>query len=237
MDRAGRIYIPSMVQTKEGEPSRGIPWVRWSAEGKALDTLWVPRGPEEKNWTVSAKDASGKNASMMSTSIPFRPSLAYTLDPDGGFVLGWSEAYSIVRSRTGADSVRVFGRSWAPDPVTDERRNSELESRIKGAVEHFGEAKLRAAFHVSDIPSTLPAYLNLRVDEAGRVWARRYAVADTTKSYFDVFDDAGAYLGPVTAPFKMSELGVQAWTKDGVVTVIEDDDGRPTVVRLKLQIR
>lgn len=236
VDKAGRIYIPSMVAPKAGEPPRGTPWVRWTTEGAAIDTVWVPAQPDEKVWTVTAK-RDGKNVSMMSTSIPFRPSLTYTLDPDGGLLFGHTEEYSIVRSRTGSDTSRVFGRAWIPDPVTDVRRNSELESQIKGAIESFGEDNLRAAFKLEDIPATFPAFMNLWIDGSGRVWARRYAVADTSRSYFDVFDSEGAYLGPVTVPFKMSKWGMQAWTRDGVVTVIEDDEGRPTVVRLQLIIR
>ena len=174
---------------------------------------------------------------MMSTNIPFRAGQTHTLHPDGGILSGWTGEYAIVRSTTGKDTVRVFGRSWTPDPVTAERRNGELESRVKGSADNYGADNVRAAFKLEDIPATLPAYSNLRVDESGRVWVRRHAVADTTKSYFDVFDSTGAYLGPVTVPFKMSDWGMQSWTTDGVVTVIEDAEGRPTVVRLKLQIR
>lgn len=236
VDRANRIYVPTMTPGRPGEPRRGNPWVRWTMEGAVIDTIWVPPAPAEKYWTVEAKKG-GKVVSMMSTSIPFRPSLAVALDPDGGFFLGMTDRYEIRQSRTGADTARVFGRAWTPDPVTDARRSAELESRIKGASEGFGEANVRSAFRLEDIPSTLPAFLNLRADEAGRIWVRRWAVSDTTRSDFDVFDLAGAWLGSVTVPFKVNEWGSQAWTRDGLVTITEDADGRPTVVRLRLQIR
>jgi hypothetical protein len=236
VDRANRIYVPTMSADRPGQPRRGNPWVRWTMEGAVVDTIWVPPAPAEKYWTVEAKKG-GKAVSMMSTSIPFRPSQAVALDPDGGFFLGMTDRYEIRQSRTGADTARVFGRAWTPDPVTDARRNAELESRIKGASEGFGEANVRAAFRLEDIPSTLPAFLNLRADEAGRVWVRRWAVSDTARSDFDVFDQAGAWLGSVTVPFKVNDWGSQAWTRDGLVTITEDDDGRPTVVRLRLRIR
>jgi hypothetical protein len=41
--------------------------------------------------------------------------------------------------------------------------------------------------------------------------------------------------GPVVAPFNLSEWTLQAWTETGLVTVIEDADGRPTVVRFHLE--
>ena len=142
----------------------------------------------------------------------------------------------MVRSAMGTDSVRVFGRDWTPDPASDARKRDELESQVKWAKETYGEATVRAAFKLSDIPSTLPAFENIRVDEAGRVWARRYAVTDTTQTTFDLFDSTGAYLGPVKAAMSMNAWGQQAWTKNGLVTVVEDQDGRPTVVRLRLTI-
>jgi len=77
--------------------------------------------------------------------------------------------------------------------------------------------------------------MNLQVDRSGRVWVRRHLVADTTRAAFDVFDSTGAYLGPVSVPFPMREWGLKAWTRDGLVTIIEDENGRPTVVRLRLE--
>jgi hypothetical protein len=172
----------------------------------------------------------------MSTSVPFMPGQTQALHPDGGVVHGWTGAYSMVRSAIGTDSVMVFGRAWTPDPISDARKRGELESQVKWAKETYGEATVRAAFKLSDIPSTLPAFANLQVDEAGRVWVRRYAVADTTQTTFDLFDSTGAYLGPVKAARTLHAWGQQAWTRDGLVTVVEDQDGRPTVVRLRLKI-
>ena len=83
IDRQGRIYVPTMVPTKPGEKShRGSAYVRWSVEGVALDTVWVPAGAEGKLWTVKA--GSGKNMSMMMTTVPFEPEQFTALHPDGG---------------------------------------------------------------------------------------------------------------------------------------------------------
>jgi hypothetical protein len=232
IDRQNLIYVPSMSAPKEGARPRGTAYVRWTLEGVAKDTVYVPRETEEKYWTVSLK-RGGKVVTSMSTSIPLQPGLTHTLHPEGGLVYAWTGSYSIVRSVTGDDSVRVFERAWTPDPVTDDRRNGELETRIAGSKESYGEENLRTAFKLADIPSTLPAFMNLHVDGAGRVWARRYPVADSSRTSFDVFDSTGAYLGPVSLGFKMSEWGMQAWTGDGLVTLIEDADGRPTIVRFR----
>lgn len=210
--------------------------MRWSLEGAALDTVWVPNRESGKYWTVSLK-RDGKNVSMMSTSIPFMPGQTHSLHPDGGFVIGWSGEYQVIRSATGHDSLRVFGRVWTPEPISDARRRAEVESRIRSSAGSWGEDAIRAAFKVEDIPKTAPAFTSLRVDLSGRVWARRPAISDTTRTFFEVFDSTGAYLGPVVVPFKLSDWGNQVWTEDGLVSVIEDAEGRPTVVRLKLAPR
>ncbi|HEV8355449.1 MAG TPA: 6-bladed beta-propeller [Gemmatimonadales bacterium] len=235
LDRQNRIYVPSMSQRKPGDAPRGTPFVRWTLEGVAVDTLWVPRRAEQKSWTVSRKQGS-KVQSMMSTGIPFLPELTYTLHPDGGLVYGWNGAYELVRSTTGHDSARVFGRTWAPDPVSDERRKGEVEAMVKQSADNYGEDAVRAAFQLADVPKTLPAYMNLHVDESGRVWVRRYPVADSTRTSYDVFDSTGAYLGPVSAWLTVFRWGRQAWTRDGFVTVGEDEEGRPTLVRMRLEV-
>lgn len=237
IDRENRIYIPSIVTDRkpgnEEDTPRGIPYVRWSLEGKVVDTIWVPRRESGKYWSVTAK-RGGKAVMSMSTNIPFTPSLLHALHPDGGFVYGWTGGYELVRSTTGPDSARVFGRAWSPEPITDEQRRAQVESRIKEASADYGEATVREAFQLADVPATLPAFGSLRVDPTGRVWAQRYHLADTTRTYFDVFDPAGAYLGLVSAPVRINLWGMQAWTREGVVALIEDDEGRPTVVRLRL---
>ena len=226
IDRNNLIYIPN-----PNGNSKGIPYVRWTMDGVAKDTLWVPSAESEKSWTVSSSTAKGKM--MMSTGIPFMPAQIHALHPGGGVIYAWTGSYSLVRSMTGHDSARVFGRAWTPEPVSDAERHTAVEKAIKQAGDNWDPKVLRAAFKLEDIPTKLPAFLNLHVDQSGRTWARRYS-ADTTRSRYDVFDSTGAYLGPVTVPLGLKDWGNQAWTRDGLVTVIEDDEGRPTVVSLKV---
>lgn len=234
IDSADRIYVPSMVVVRQGEQPRGRAYVRWTSEGTVIDTVWIPHREEGKVWTVSLKGPDGKMMSSMSTGIPLMPSLAGTLHPEGGVVFGWGGEYALVRSNTGFDSVRVMARAWTPEQVDDARRKSEVEAMIKEASEGFTEENVRSAFKLEDVPSTLPAFRTIKVDPQGRIWVRRYTVDKSV--VFDVFGPDGAFLGPVRSPVEMNEWGgMQVWTNDGLVALIEDDDGRPTVVRLKLE--
>jgi hypothetical protein len=233
IDDANLIYVPSMSNSKPNDPPRGTPYVRWTLDGTAQDTVWIPYQKPEKLWNLTVTEG-GKMKMSMSTTVPFMAGMASALDPRGGVVYGWTGRYEIVRSSTGADSLLVFGRDWTPDPVSDQRRAGEYESRIRGAGKGIDPATVRNAFRLEDIPGTLPAYETLQVDPTGRVWARRYAVTDTIRTSYDLFDTKGAYLGPVSTPLHITTWGAQAWTPTGVVAVIEDQDGRPTIVRLRL---
>ncbi len=233
IDDANLIYVPSMSNSKPNDPPRGTPYVRWTLDGVAKDTVWIPYQKPEKIWTVTVTEG-GKMKMSMSTTVPFMAGMTSALHPQGGVIYGWTGRYEIVRSSTGADSLLVFGRDWSPDPVSDDRRAGEYESRIRSAGKGIDQATIRNAMRFDDIPSTLPAYETLQVDPTGRVWARRYAVSDTTRTGFDLFNATGAYLGRVETPLHLAPWGAQAWTPTGVVAVIEDQDGRPTIVRLKL---
>ena len=234
IDVENRVYIPSMVAVNQGETPRGRAFVRWTLEGTAIDTIWIPVRDEGKNWTVSVKAPDGKMQSSMSTSIPLTPTLVGTLHPEGGMVYGWGAEYSLIRSMTGADTVRIMTRAWTPEAVDDARRRTEVETMVKNASESYGEENVRSAFRLEDVPATLPALRSLRVDPLGRTWVRRYTAG--TRVLYDVFGADGAFLGPVEASIPVNEWGMQVWTRNGLVALIEDEGGRPTVVRLKLEL-
>jgi hypothetical protein len=238
IDRQNRIHVPSAFGRAKGKPPRGVPYVRWSLEGDNLDSVWVPHREATKVWKVSIKGSDGDDVMAMVLPIPLQPDVKSALHPDGGIVHGWTGAYWLTRSPAASDSARVFGRLWTPEAISDERRTAAVEAQVKQVSEGYGEANARRAFSLADVPPTLPAFAGLRVDASGRTWVRRHpaTVADTARTAFEVFDSAGAYLGPVSVPLKLPEFGLQAWTRNGLVAIIEDDDGRPTVVRFRFQV-
>ena len=236
MDLAGRVYIPTSVRAPAGEERRpGTPYVRWTLDGTAVDTLWVPNPTSEvKTWTLSA-NRGGTNVMTMMMPVPLTPRMLSGYNPEGGFLLGWSSEYQVAVAPHGSDTSSVFRRSWTAEPVTDERRNYEVEAQMAQMGEGFEEAALRQAFVASDIPATAPAFVALHVDQNGNRWIRLDPGMDSTRTRFDVFNPEGAFLGTVAVAGKLPLYGRMAFGKDEIVVARENIDGIPVLARYRVK--
>ncbi len=227
VDREGLVYIPGMPPSD----SVGM-YIRYRLDGTARDTLLYPRGPEQKSWTFTR--GSGKNQSRMSTSIPLAPGMERVINPAGGFLSGWSERYELVTSSNGRDTSRVFGRTWAPTPISETRRQSIADSAIQSVGKFWGEEAARAEIHASDVPVAAPAFTGLGVDGAGNSWVLVDPRDDKNHTWFDVFDSTGVYLGQVTgAPGLVAWRMV--WSGDRMLAYIVGAEGEPAVVEFEIR--
>jgi hypothetical protein len=230
IDRAMRIYIPTVSTPDSTGKTWGRAYTRYSVDGATIDTLVVPARDHTKTWQVSSKD--GK--SQMMTGVPFTPRSHDAYHPAGGFVHAWSGDYRLAVSPTGSDTARLIVRPWTAEPIPDARREAETNETLKWVIEQYGEAIANAAIKVGDVPTTAPAFIGLRVDEDDHLWVRRFAGSDSTQTAYDVFRPDGSWLGPVVVPVSMPEWGNQYFAKGLVYAVTEDDDGRPTIVKLRI---
>jgi hypothetical protein len=235
IDAADRAYIPTMVVPDSGQRSRGWAYTRYRMDGTVLDTLYVPnQAAESKEWRFSS--GNGRTArAMMIMGVPFAPTMTHSLHPAGGFVRGWSGEYRIIRAPNGEDSTLIMARSWTGEPIPDALRKEQVEQTISNAKATVGEAAARAVARLADIPTTAPAYMSLRVDLDGNTWARRLIGTDSTQTLYDLFSPAGAWLGPVMVPTAVPEWGAQFFGHGAIYSAIEDQDGRPAVVRLSVR--
>lgn len=235
VDRQGRVYIPSMVQTPEGATSRGVPYVRWTLQGAVVDTVWVPRNDSQtKAWTVTTTQG-GRVVSSMSTHVPLTARIVSTLNPDGGVIHGWSAYYQLAVSAAGEDTSMVFGRSWTPMPVDAERKRHEVEAMIAQMGRNLDETTLRQTFKVDDIPNSAPAYVTLNVDREGHRWLRLDPGMDSTRSTFDIFDAEGVYLGALGVSPALPMYGRIAFGREELVVARENADGLPVVARYAIR--
>ena len=201
-------------------------YVRYDTLGTPIDTLRLALPPEGKNWTVESANSG------MSVAIPFMPGLVRTLDPRGGMLFGMSGEYRLVRSTTGQDTMRVFGRAWAPGSVGDARRQAAVEAAVRNAGPRWDPIQLRNAFALSDVPATLPAFDAASVDAEGNVWVR--TDADSGYTRFDVFDADGVFLGPVTVDALLPVYGASAWGPGTRYAALEDENGTPEIRRYRI---
>ncbi len=235
IDNAERIYVPTMIPRDTAGPSRGRAFTRYRMTGEVVDTLFVPtRDDEAKQWMFVSK-GKGKERNMMSTSVPFAPNVVQAFHPEGGFVSGWTGDYRVIRSPSGSDTSRIIARAWTADPIPDVMRQARVDEMIKNAKDMVGEEVARAVAKLSDVPTTAPAYVGLKVDPTGGIWARHLVGSDSTKTRFDVFGADGSWLGQLTTPIGLPEYGGMTFTRDGMLAAIEGDDGLPTIVRLRIK--
>ncbi len=233
IDSSSIVYVPSMYTPDSGAKHRGTAHRRFGIDGTSIDTVFVPRREGgEKSWVFSRGGAGSRSHAMMSTGIPFGPRVVKALHPDGGFVIGWTGEYRIRRSRTGEDTTMIITRPWTPDPIPDAMRRDAVEDLVKNAKDMVGEASARNIAKLGDVPTTAPAYQSLRVDLEGNVWARHLIGSDSTRTLYDVYASSGAWLGPVALPAAVPEYGGQFFGAGAIYAVVEDQEGRPMVVRL-----
>lgn len=231
VDRQGRVYVPTMFPTAPDAPSRGTPYVRWTMQGVAVDTVWVPRNDSQaKFWTVSSSEG-GRNVARMMMSVPLTPRIASTLNPDGGVIYGWTEDYQLAVSAGSSDTSMVFGRTWTPASVTGERKQHEVDLLVARFRDQADEANLRQTFKADDIPGTAPAFIGLHVDREGHRWVRLDPGTDSTRSTFDIYDPAGTWLGTLGVTPALPQYGRIAFGREQVLVARENADGLPVVVR------
>jgi hypothetical protein len=73
------------------------------------------------------------------------------------------------------------------------------------------------------------------MDWNGQTWAEVDPGLDTLHSHYEVFDSAGIYLGPVTAPAVFRGRGMTVWTDSSIYALRETADGEPIVRRYRIR--
>lgn len=197
--------------------------------GETLDTI-VPPAFEAPRFTLTTEH------SRTTVSVPFAPRLFQVVDSRGYLWTGVSDDYRIVqRDLTGRDSLLIVRREYDPVPVTDRE--------VDAALERYGWFREQGGrMDRSRIPDHHPAFDGFLVDRTGYLWvepvttpreAREPAAPEARPgpSVFDVFDEAGRYLGRLDAGLPLLWPLV---TRSHLYGVTTDDLGVPYVVRMRI---
>lgn len=238
IDGEGNAWIPHMSDYADSSYTFARGFLRATLAGDASDSVWVldrPSLPKPPQWELR------QGTSMrMSMSVPLQPGVYIAIDPTGGLVTGYSGEYLLRVSSNGVDTTAIFGRRFAPIPVSGAEKTTLVDDYVRQSLRPgipFDEVALRNAFDASLIPNQRPAFEGIAIDRAGRRWVE-LSTGDTTRTSFDLFDRDGRWLDTVHVPsdvWPMEGYPRVAWGRDHVAITAEGEDGRPMVRVLRIE--
>lgn len=196
-------------------------WIWLTALGERLDSMDIPSAGDGPTWQI--KQGSGGVATY---GIPFAGySNAETLH-DGRIVYGFTTAYSLVLSTSGADTVAMFGRDDAvPVAIPDSMRRAMID-RMEEIPGYISGARLE------DIPTSYPLWSELTEDGQGNIWVGTPGPTGTTAA-FDVYTPDGRLRGSVPVPW--GRAWQTFWRGDRVAVLDLDEDDLPRVRVYRIQ--
>lgn len=217
--------------------------VRIASDGSVIDTLPVPDATVRPHRFVAR---SGGNASE--SDLPFAPAHHWAWHPDGFFVHGSGNAYSLTLDRDG-EPLRVE-REAAPVPVSQSERAQERERVVKAM--RWLDRSWR--WDGPEIPDTKPFFSRILIGAAGRIWVLRemeaYERHDPDFNPTDPFDteirwlpertlDAflpdGTFLGTVRLPRELDWRVPPVLKADTMWAVSRDELGVQRIRRYEIE--
>ena len=226
VDGEGRIMVAAPSETK---PEYSAAFLRFTVDGRAIDTVWVPKGGEDRFWEVEIRGG------RMRMGIPYTPRDLEAFTPDGMLAHAWSADYRYAIIRPPHDTVRIVSKAWTPVERPESQRRAQFDEIVKHQTKQLGAEAVARHFHFEDIPATASAMSGLDIDPAGYTWVSAFT-GDTLHYAYDVFDPEGVFLGRVPVPWG-ADVYVQWRGADELVTLGETEEGYPEIVRYRIEKR
>ena len=226
VDGEGRIMVAAPSETR---PEFSAAFLRFTVDGQAIDTVWVPKGGEQGFWEVEIRGG------RMRMGIPYSPTDLEAFTPDGMLAHAWSADYRYAIIRPPHDTVRIVSKAWTPVERPESQRRARFDEIVKHQTRQLGAEAVARHFHFEDIPATAMPMSGLDIDPAGYAWVSAFT-GDTVHNAYDVFDSEGVFLGRVSVPWGAGTY-VQWRGADELVTLGESEDGFPEIVRYRIDKR
>lgn len=118
----------------------------------------------------------------------------------GHLYVGNGRAPEILVYGGNGELVRIIRWNDPLIPVTDELLEEQVRRSAPSNASSSNIAARLADARSSPQPATVPAYSNLQVDDAGRLWMQDHHVGSPSPPPWTVFDSAGRALGRVVLP-------------------------------------
>lgn len=196
-DTADHFYVRTALFTSGMPPDQGL--IRLSPEGSVLDTVMFPNRGDDGPMEFARETLS-----------------AWT--PHRALVVGENDEYSFTIHRADGTTVTVTRQARPVRVKSGEREWWEARSE-RWEREHADRGE-----DLAPIPETKPAFEALSVDEAGRIWVRRYVEAERFQSRseednaeepgtvwrerptYDVYTRDGVFLGTALLPYRTDRV-------------------------------
>jgi hypothetical protein len=209
VDERGRIRVARFLGRG---PVVQTQWVFYSTKGTLLDSLFVPPMPEPKNWHVVDGSRS------IQTMVPYSPTNAAVFLRDGTLAYGRGDRYEFVVTRSGRDTLRLFGRTNVNAVPLD---SFLADTLFRETTRPTGGPDFSTVAKRSDFPAQFPLWNDVTVDDKGYIWVAEGVARRRTQS-LAVFAPDGRYLGWVrgwltafhTVSFQGDRLAFVSYTPD-----------------------
>jgi len=238
-----RLYTPVLLD----DDAPGWRWqfglARYTSGGAIVDTISLP------GWDYEQPMIRGQSSEQAITvDVPFTPVPQWTLRHDGRIISGVPTEYALTLFEDTEPAMRI--RKYETRvPVQAGEAAAERDRLVRGMREAFPDW----TWNGPEIPDTKPAYDGLFTGQYGRLWVAVPGLGEIDPSAspipdrggppvvryrspvrFDVFDDAGRFLGPVRTPAGFQRFPVPIFRGDTVWALQEDSVGVPQLVRYRL---
>ena len=208
VDREGRFHHPESIW-RTGQLVRHF-YLRYSAQGRFVDTLPVPSYGNEPELTASIRTSPNGGRMVRGLNhVPFAPIPAWDVTAAGTVVSGDGRSYVLVETDAAGKVLRRFERPGAPARIPSAERSDSaraLAARIDSLPIPVAQLSgVPEDVRAQRIPVVYPAYMAVFAAEDGRVWVRRWPlVPRTSESIFDVFEPGGRMLATVSIPVRLA---------------------------------
>jgi hypothetical protein len=161
--------------------------------------------------------------------IPFRVQPLGRFDGRGGYWCTPNDTYLIAhRSLAKGDTLHTIRKPYTRVPIPASRRDSAI-ANVKARLARYPVVNA----DYSLVPTAHPVFQSLDVDDAGRVWARRFTLPGTPAEY-DVYDTAGRAVATVTTTLNLGAIQGLHIRGDNVYGVVWDENDVQYVVRARV---
>ncbi len=187
----------------------------YSTEGELIDTVGLFAGPDQ--FLRSARD--GNNFMIELITPPFGRQTAMVVHGDKLY-FGSGDSYEIERRGKDGTLELLIRRDTPNQAVTAADIDRFIETEVADIEDANDRRDRRELYQEMDIPETMPAYGDLKLDDLGNLWVADYDPDPDADLRWTVFDPDGRMLGQVVLP---SGLDIKQIGDDFVLAVWRDE--------------